>query len=641
MIQTQPIRSSRPAAMPNNLGTFGGFRLMTAAMLTLGAAFIHLAVAPAHLREYLPFGVFFLAVGCAQIVLAVEVVSRPTRRLALAMAIGSAALVALWYVSRTVGLPIGPTPGLAEDTGLTDVICKLMEALSAILFLSLAAWPAQRKVRRMWLQALAMLPSAVLAAAMTSAAVAATLSAMPEAFNAAPAITGQPSTSLTTLVETPGPEPVDAFTLTAQEAQIDGQTVWTYGGTVPGPELRVSQGHRVQVTLVNNLRGSTTLHWHGLRLPNAADGVAGLTQDAVQPGQSFTYEFVAREAGTFWYHSHQQTEQQLPRGLFGALVVEPASGQVAENRDYTVMLHGNPGDVSVNGTTNLQLEAQPGETVRLRLVNAVAPGMDGGPEAPVLVGAPFQVVALDGRDLHAPQPLHATRVPLGMGQRADIVFTMPASGAVQLIDTEVVGETSLVQNIIESLSGATTPRLPTVTIGNGTAPASDIATAPLFDLTRYGTPTPDALALAPADVSAPIVLDKHPGMRDGRPQLIHTINAEASPNVPPINVQEGQIVHLHIVNNTAEYHPMHLHGHVMSVLARNGESLQGSPVHLDSILVGPGETWDVAFAADNPGIWMFHCHVLLHAGMGMVTTINYQGVSTPFEMGSRSGNMPE
>ena len=434
---------------------------------------------------------------------------------------------------------------------------------------------------------------------------------------------------------------ISAVLCWASAAAGFAKTVWTYGGTVPGPELRVTQGHRVQVTLVNNLPESTTLHWHGLQLPNAADGVAGLTQDAVQPGQSFTYESVAREAGTFWYHSHQQTEQQLPRGLFGALVVEPASGQVAENRDYTVMLHGNPGDVSVNGTTNLQLEARPGETVCLRLVNAVAPGMDGGPEAPVLVGAPVQVVALDGRDLRAPQPLHATRVPLGMGQRADLVFTMPASGAVQLIDTEVVGETSLVQNIIESLSGATTPRLLTVTIGNGTAPASDIATVPLFDLTRYGTPAPDALALAPADVSAPIVLDKHPGMRDGRPQLIHTINAEASPNVPPINVQEGQIVHLHIVNNTAEYHPMHLHGHVMSVLARNGESLQGSPVHLDSILVGPGETWDVAFAADNPGIWMFHCHVLLHAGMGMVTTINYTGYSTPFEMGSRSGNMPE
>jgi FtsP/CotA-like multicopper oxidase with cupredoxin domain len=79
----------------------------------------------------------------------------------------------------------------------------------------------------------------------------------------------------------------------------------------------------------------------------------------------------------------------------------------------------------------------------------------------------------------------------------------------------------------------------------------------------------------------------------------------------------------------------------MSVLSRNGELLQGSPVHLDTLLVGPHETWDVAFAGDNPGIWMFHCHVLLRAGMGMSTTINYVGISTPFEMGSRSGNMAE
>jgi FtsP/CotA-like multicopper oxidase with cupredoxin domain len=135
----------------------------------------------------------------------------------------------------------------------------------------------------------------------------------------------------------------------------------------------------------------------------------------------------------------------------------------------------------------------------------------------------------------------------------------------------------------------------------------------------------------PADVSAPIVLAKNPGIREGRPQLIHTINGQASPNLPPIDVQAGQIVHLHIVNDTEEYHPMHLHGHVLSVLAKNGESLQGSPVHLNSILVGPRETWDVAFAADNSGIWMFHCHVLLHAGMRMMTTINYVGVSTPFE----------
>jgi FtsP/CotA-like multicopper oxidase with cupredoxin domain len=98
---------------------------------------------------------------------------------------------------------------------------------------------------------------------------------------------------------------------------------------------------------------------------------------------------------------------------------------------------------------------------------------------------------------------------------------------------------------------------------------------------------------------------------------------------------------MHIVNTTSEYHPMHLHGHVMSVIAIDGQPAQGSPIHLDTVLIGPHQTVDVAFVANNPGVWMFHCHVLLHADMGMTTSINYVGYSTPFEMGTRSGNMPE
>jgi FtsP/CotA-like multicopper oxidase with cupredoxin domain len=628
----RPSRLARP--------TFGGVRLYSAALLTIGAALIHLAAAPAHLGEYLPFGLFFLASGSLQIVLAIEVVARPTRRLVLALAASSLALVGLWFVSRTVGLPIGPTPGVPETIGLADVICQAMEVFASVLFLALAVWPARLSVRRLWLVGLGSLPSALLTTALTAAAVSATMSGMAESVNAAPAVAGVPTTSVANLVEAPGSEPVDRFTLTAAVSSVDGQEMWAYNGTVPGPELRVTQGHRVQVTLVNQLPESTTLHWHGVNLPNAEDGVAGLTQDAVPSGQSFTYEFVAREAGAYWYHSHQQTEQQVERGLFGALVVEPASGRVAQDRDYTLMLHGASGQVSINGVaSDLHLDALPAETVRLRMINAVVPGMDGGPEAPILVGAPFQVVALDGRNLNAPDLLGPTRVPLGMGRRADLVFTMPASGSVRLIDTELVGETSPVQKFF---GGGKAPRLASVTLGDAASTADpDLATAPLFDLARYGSPDLDPVAQATADVNASIVLDKHPGMRDGRPELVHTINGEASPNVPPITVSEGQIVHLHIVNNTEEYHPMHLHGHVLSVISKNGEAVAGSPVHIDSVLVGPHETWDVAFAANNPGIWMFHCHVLLHAGMGMMTTINYVGVSTPFEMGSSSGNMPE
>jgi len=302
-------------------------------------------------------------------------------------------------------------------------------------------------------------------------------------------------------------------------------------------------------------------------------------------------------------------------------------------------LHGSSGQVLVNGVADeLHLDALPGETVRLRIINAVSPGMDGGPEAPALIGAPFRVVALDGRDLNAPDVLGPTRVPLGMGQRADLVFTMPPTGDVRLVDTELVGETSPVQDV---LFASHKPQLPTVRFGGGETPVADAAALPLFDALGYGAPANDPLTTATPNVTMPLVLSKQPGIRDGTVQLVHMINGQASPDTQPISVSEGDIVRLHIVNNTAEYHPMHLHGHVFSVLAIDGSQVRGSPIHQDTVLVGPNRTVDVAFVADNPGVWMLHCHVLLHAGMGMTTSINYVGYSTPFEMGTRSGNMPE
>jgi FtsP/CotA-like multicopper oxidase with cupredoxin domain len=268
--------------------------------------------------------------------------------------------------------------------------------------------------------------------------------------------------------------------------------------------------------------------------------------------------------------------------------------------------------------------------------------MDGGPEAPVLLGAPYRVVALDGRDLNAPQLLGPERLPLGMGQRADLVFTMPADGSVRLLDTKLSGAPSLFQWVFALFGGGRGPAAGSVTLGDGPTPvAADVEQAPVFDPTRYGSPAVDPVAAGPFDATVSLVLSKQPGIRDGRPEVVHPINGYASPDVPPITVREGQVIRLQIVDETDEYHPMHLHGHVMSVLAKNGRPIEGSPLALDSVLVGPRETLDVAFRADNPGIWMFHCHVLLHANFGMSMTVNYEGVSTPFEMGSRSGNIPE
>jgi FtsP/CotA-like multicopper oxidase with cupredoxin domain len=216
---------------------------------------------------------------------------------------------------------------------------------------------------------------------------------------------------------------------------------------------------------------------------------------------------------------------------------------------------------------------------------------------------------------------------------------MPSSGQVRLLDTEISGA----QTPIEHFFNPDGNRLMagSLRFGSGAAPelVSAADQAPLFDLTNYGSGF--VPSTTPPDMVTPLVLAEGPGIRDGWPQLVHTINGQASPYVPPIQVQLGQTVQLHIVNDTDEFHPMHLHGHVMSVLSKNGVPLNGSPVQLDTVMVGPRETWDVQFVADNPGVWMVHCHVLLHAAMGMSETITYNGVYTPFEMGTRSGNIPE
>jgi FtsP/CotA-like multicopper oxidase with cupredoxin domain len=246
-------------------------------------------------------------------------------------------------------------------------------------------------------------------------------------------------------------------------------------------------------------------------------------------------------------------------------------------------------------------------------------------------------VALDGHDLSSPQPLGPQRLPLGMGQRVDLVFSMPASGAVRLIDSRITGSRSLLQGFF----GAPAPADESVTIGAGAPPAPvDPASLPLFDPLAYGSPMPDPTT-GPASVNAPVLLADGPGFHDGSVQLVHTINGAASPSVPPLTVHTGDLVRLHIANNTDEFHPMHLHGHVMTLLAVDGRWAHGSPVHLDTVLLAPRQTAEIAFRADNPGIWMLHCHVLLHAAMGMSMTIDYVGVTTPFTMGAASGNVPE
>ena len=595
--------------------------LVPAALVTLGAAAIHFSVAPDHLQEFPLFGVLFLATGAAQVALALATLLRPGRRVFAAAALLALGCLGVWAWSRTTGLPIGPDQ--PEAVGFPDVITGLFEATSVLLFGTLLLrGPRPRRRGARWLAG--SVPSGLLTALLTVVGVSAGINPLPRSVSMSMATPGMTPIPMSSLTEPPGAQPVKSFTLTTEVAQVDGRQAYTYNGTVPGPELRVTEGDRLRVTLVNHLPESTSIHWHGLRLPNAEDGVSGVTQDAVPPGGSFTYEFVVKDPGTYWYHSHQHAEQQIDSGLYGALVVEPKQGPLYD-RDLVAMVGG-----ANEQEAPLHLAAQPGQSVRLRLINAIGSDMTGTPELLVLAGAPYRVVSLDGHELNAPQQLGPELLPLGTGQRADLAFTVPASGQVEVLNER-------------PKTGSREPRRVWATLGEGAAPTlPDAATLPRFDLTSYGLPAPDPVAArASFDVSQDLRIGNQVGFRFGQRQFIHTLNGKSFPDTAPIMVREGQYVRLRFINTTDEYHPMHLHGHVFSVLSKDGKPITGSPVHLDSVLVGPHETWEVGFLADNPGLWMLHCHVLVHSAFGLSTMVDYEGVTTPFTIGTESGNFPD
>ena len=230
-----------------------------------------------------------------------------------------------------------------------------------------------------------------------------------------------------------------SFTLTARHATIElasGRSIdaLTFDGRSPGPELRVRQGDLVEVTLVNeDIEQGVTIHWHGVDVPNAEDGVAGVTQDAVLPGQRYVYRFRAEQVGTFWYHSHQVSSKEVRRGLFGAFVIEPVSraGSRSRPRARRAHLRRDP-DAERERRTGAS-GRRPRSPLRLRLVNS-----DNTPRRFAIEGTPFRVVALDGTDLVGSTAIEDTAVEIAGGGRADLAFTMPRAPVwLTLTDTDV------------------------------------------------------------------------------------------------------------------------------------------------------------------------------------------------------------
>jgi FtsP/CotA-like multicopper oxidase with cupredoxin domain len=223
-------------------------------------------------------------------------------------------------------------------------------------------------------------------------------------------------------------------------------TAYAVNGQVPGPTLRIRQGDRVRIRLTNHLPETTTLHWHGLIVPNAMDGPAEITQRPVPPGETFTYEFTARQAGTYFYHSHDHSDRQQGLGLYGALIIDPqtpASTQVYD-AEYTVQLQewleregltypamlmegGLPNFFTINGkaypdtdTINLRV----GQRLLVRFI-----GSNNNFVHPMHIhGGPFRVIAIDGNPLAESAQFDADTVNVGPGQRYDVVWTAREPG---------------------------------------------------------------------------------------------------------------------------------------------------------------------------------------------------------------------
>ncbi|MEV0492119.1 multicopper oxidase family protein [Streptomyces atratus] len=409
--------------------------------------------------------------------------------------------------------------------------------------------------------------------------------------------------------------------LTAKKATVrlaSGREIdaWTYNGRVPGPAIKATEGDLIEVTLRNSdIEDGVTLHWHGYDVPCGEDGVPGLTQRPVAPGEEFVYRFRADQVGTYWYHTHEASDPGVRKGLYGTLVVTPRDGQPTgegsgrQQLDLTLPVHTFAGTVVVGDQDGRTAHtAAPGTAVRLRLINT-----DSDPHRLALAGTQFRVAAVDGRDLNHPEQVRDMSVRLPAGGRYDLVFVMPDTAVALVLDNDRDTGVWLRPDDAER-----EPRI------------EDTSDWPELDLLRYGTPARAPFDPDAADRDFTLVLDRAVAMVDGRPAYARTVNGLGHPSIPDLLVAEGDVVRFKVVNRSLETHPWHLHGHPVLILSRDGTPSSGSPLWVDTFDVRAGEVWEVAFKADNPGIWMNHCHNLPHAEQGMMLRVSYDGVTTPF-----------
>lgn len=437
---------------------------------------------------------------------------------------------------------------------------------------------------------------------------------------------------------------IKEYKLTAATARIPligaphpDTNVWAYDGRVPGPEIRVRQGERLRLAVENKLPEETTVHSHGIRLPNSMDGVPHLTQEPIAPGETFVYEFDCPDAGTFWYHPHTNSAAQVGRGLYGALIVEEHD-KLAVDRDVVWLiddwrllkdaavsqdfrnLHdithaGRIGNtVTVNGRVIDTFAVRAGERIRLRLINAANARIF----ALSLEEHSPQVIAIDGQPVEPHAPANG-RILLGPAMRIDVLLDMTGrpGGRYSIRDDFYAGmKYNFLDLVYDDVPLRAQPLEAPLRLAPNPLLEPDLAAATRQQIVLGG-------GMMGRMMSATVdgrEMDMRSMFRSGIAWAMNGVAAIDHVHEPMFTLERNRSYVIELINDTAWPHPMHLHGHSFRVISRNGKAEPLRPWQ-DTVLI-LGRDWaEIAFVADNPGDWMFHCHVLEHQIAGMMGVI--------------------